>query len=60
MAQNLDDTKQDVNETTGSGWMFYHHYNPELLRALQQVLIGEKVADVVDDLLQDSTKPEGS
>lgn len=38
--------------TSGSAWMFYHHYNPELLQAIQQVLVGSKVEDIVDELLE--------
>lgn len=40
----------------GSAWMFYNHYNPELLQALQQVIVGEKVEDVVGNMLHDSYK----
>ena len=41
-----------LDEATGSAWMFYHYYNPELLDAMQQVLVGHKIEDVVNGLLE--------
>jgi len=37
---------------TGSAWMFYHHYNPEILKAMQKILVGHQVEDVVDELME--------
>ena len=34
---------------TGSAWMFYNQYNPELLSHIQKVLDGESVSDVVEE-----------
>jgi len=43
--------KDNLDEAiSGSAWMFYNHYNPDLLNALQRVLIGEKVDDVVNSM----------
>ena len=45
--------EQELEEgTSGSAWMFYNHYNPSLLDAMQQILVGSKVEDVVDSLLE--------
>lgn len=41
---------------SGSAWMFYNHYNPELTQALQQILVGERVEDVVNTLVEVSDK----
>ncbi|MHA2064753.1 MAG: hypothetical protein ACXABY_10300 [Candidatus Thorarchaeota archaeon] len=41
-----------LGEATGSGWLHYYHYNPELIDAMQQVIVGHKVGDVVDGLLE--------
>lgn len=37
---------------SGSAWMFHYHYNPELLQALQQVLVGENLDEVITSLLE--------
>jgi hypothetical protein len=47
------DEDASLEEASGSAWMFYNHYNPELLKAVQQVLVGEKVEDIIDKMLQE-------
>ena len=42
---------KDIEES-GNAWMFYHHYNPELIDAVTSVLRGSQVEDVVDGLLE--------
>jgi len=39
--------------TSGSAWMFYNQYNPELLDAIKQVLVGERIEDVISKLIQE-------
>ncbi len=52
MTNLRDDLEDHLEETSGSAWMFYHHYNPDLLQAVQQVIVGSKVEDVVNGLLE--------
>ena len=53
ITHELYEDVEDLDEgMSGSAWMFYHHYNPELLDAMQKVLVGAKVEDVVDELLE--------
>jgi len=47
-----EDVEEIDEATSGSAWMFYNHYNPELLKAMQEVIVGHKVEDVVNRLLE--------
>jgi hypothetical protein len=52
---------KDLNEgVSGSAWMFYNHYNPDLLNAIQKVIVGEHVENIVNSLLEDKALCEGS
>jgi len=51
------DDIETVNEgagasMSGSAWMFYNHYNPDLLKAVQSVVLGSQVEDAVDSLIE--------
>ncbi len=55
----MSEKPEDVNidegagsTITGSAWMFYNHYNPDLLKAVQRVLVGEGVESAVEGLLE--------
>ena len=49
----LSEDQESLDEAvSGSAWMFYNHYNPELTQAMQRILVGEQVADVVSDLVE--------
>ncbi len=49
----LHEDVEDLDEgTSGSAWMFYHHYNPDLLKAMNKLIVGNKIEDVVDELLE--------
>lgn len=53
MAAEEDHRQAFIDETTtGSAWMFYNHYNPELTRAMQRLIVGDQVEDVVNGLLE--------
>lgn len=39
---------------SGSAWMFYNHYNSNLLKAVQDVIVGDQVEDVVNSLIERS------
>jgi len=57
--EDLEDEDEELVEgTSGSAWMFYNHYNPELLQAVQQVIVGEKIEDVVGNLLSEVSRSD--
>jgi hypothetical protein len=54
-----DDDKEESLEgneleegVSGSAWMFYNHYNPELTKAMQCILVGERIEDVINSLFE--------
>lgn len=49
---HLNESQELDEATTGSAWMFYNQYNPELLKAMNEILIGASVEDVVDSLIE--------
>lgn len=50
---NEEETLHALAEgTSGSAWMFYHHYNPDLLQAIQHVIAGDKLEHVINGLLE--------
>ncbi len=51
----LDDHEDEEllkEAVSGSAWMFYNHYNPDIIAAMQQVILGHKIEDVVDGLVE--------
>jgi hypothetical protein len=53
MIEHEDELDEGVS---GSAWMFYHHYNPELLEPIQEIINGATVESVIDQLLEMDAK----
>lgn len=51
---SLDDIKRhdQVHEGSGSAWMFHNHYNPEVLKAVRCVMVGDSVDEVIEGLVE--------
>lgn len=47
----------NFTEMNGSAWMFYNHYNPDLLKAVSKILQGSSIEDQVEALLNEESEP---
>jgi hypothetical protein len=53
----LNEDEQLDEGVSGQAWMFYNQYNPDIIKAMEHVISGAQVEDVINKLLENTLEP---